>query len=329
MHGTINKLALATVLSALFAVPVRAEIELKAVSSLPVNIPEARMFVDDFVKSVNDRGKGSVQIKFLGGPEVNPPATAVAGLARGLFDIVYGPASYYAGSVPELLSLVGSNQPIEILRDNGAIDLLSDIWAKKSGVRILAWQGSSTQMHLYLTRKPEIMADGPSLKGLKIRSSPTYRGLLAALEGTPVDMKASDIFSGLERGVIQGLGWPSTGVPALGVARIVKYRIDPGFYRVNIVIAANAAKLKALPNAAREIVLSAALAHEKSTVAAISQTATKELTQLKSHGLQVVELPDTAAKRYLGTAYDIIWERIGKSAPEHASALKAKFYKAE
>ena len=87
--------------------------------------------------------------------------------------------------------------------------------------------------------------------------------------------------------------------------------------------------LQALPAAARQVVQSVALAHEKSTVAAIGQTAVKELAELKGHGAQVVELPEGPAKRYLTTAYDIIWERIGKTAAGNAPALKAKFYKSQ
>lgn len=328
MHRiTMQKLAIATAVAVFLATPVHAEVELKAVSSLPTTSPETKFFIEDFVNSLNKRGKGTIQIKFLGGPEVNPPRTALAGLERGLFDVVYGPASYYAGTLPELLSISGSNQPVEVVRSNGGIELLNRFWEKKSGVRILAWLGSATPMHLYLTRKPEITASGPSLTGMKIRSSPTYRALLTDLGGTPVGMKISDIYAGLERGLIQGVAFPRTGIPALGISRMVKYRIDPGFYRMNIVIIGDVDKVDGLPKAARDMLFSSALAHEKASIKMSNDAAVRELGELQKQGMQVIDLPQEGASRYLTKAYDIMWDRIAKDAPENAPQLKAKFYK--
>lgn len=55
--------------------------------------------------------KGVVQINYMGGPEVMPPARQAASLERGLIDILSAPASFYAGSVKEVDALLAVNKP--------------------------------------------------------------------------------------------------------------------------------------------------------------------------------------------------------------------------
>src|SRR5947209_1230315 len=71
-----------------------AETTLKLVSVFPsnhtFNIP-----VHEMIKSVNAKGKGVLQMQFIGGPEVVPPTEQLAALQRGVFDLFAGAASYY------------------------------------------------------------------------------------------------------------------------------------------------------------------------------------------------------------------------------------------
>ncbi len=39
-----------------------------------------------------------------------------------------------------------------------------------------------------------------------------------------------EVYTALERGVVDGYGWPITGIFDLGWHEKTKYRVDPGFY---------------------------------------------------------------------------------------------------
>ena len=73
---------------------------LKVVTVFPrnhtFNIP-----VFEMLNEVNAKGKGVLQLQYIGGPEAVPVTEQLAALQRGVFDIFVGAASYYDGQVPE------------------------------------------------------------------------------------------------------------------------------------------------------------------------------------------------------------------------------------
>ena len=89
--------------------------------------------------------------------------------------------------------------------------------------------------HLYLN-KPIV---GPDLTGLKIRITPVYRDFFQALGATVVQTPPGEVYTSLERGVVDGYGWPITGIFDLGWHEKTKYRVDPGFYTAEVSILVN------------------------------------------------------------------------------------------
>ena len=131
--------------AALFAFQVSAaEVTLKAVTGLLPTNPMTKSFRTNFVKPVNDSGKGVVQIKYLGAHNIVHPTKAAAALKRGVFDILHSPTSYYGGMVPENYALLAANLMPDVLRKNGGWKLLQEIYAKKAGSHLLAWGESLT-----------------------------------------------------------------------------------------------------------------------------------------------------------------------------------------
>ena len=77
--------------------------------------------------------------------------------------------------------------------------------------------------HLYLN-KP---IDKPDLKGLTIRVTPVYRAFFAELGANLVQTAPGEVYTALERNVIDGYGWPTQGILDLGWQEKTKYRVDP------------------------------------------------------------------------------------------------------
>ena len=76
--------ALAT-LSVAIAAPVAAETTLKASAALSKGREQTQSYINFFLNPINADGKGIVQTKFIGGPEVTPPRKQAAALKRGSF----------------------------------------------------------------------------------------------------------------------------------------------------------------------------------------------------------------------------------------------------
>ena len=226
-----------------FTGQVTAQTKISAISSLQQTNTLVKSFLANFLDVINKRGKGIVQINYVGAQDVVPPRKAAKAIKRGQFDLLHSPTSYYLGMVPEGYGLLAANQSPQTLRKNGGWEILEEIYAKKAGAWLIAWGESGTQYNTYLMARPKFDKDGvPDLTGTKMRATGTYRPLFKALGASTINMKSSEIYTGLQRGVVKGFGWPDVAVVPLGIHKLVKFRVTPAFYHTNTVVTMNLAK---------------------------------------------------------------------------------------
>lgn len=304
-------------------------VELKGIAALATNREMTQSFVRFFVGAVNEKGKGTIEIKFLGGPEVMPPDKQAAAVGRGAMDIAHVPSSYYAGTVPEGQAVLVSNMTPAEVRKSGGFDLLDQAHQKKMNVKVIAWGDAGGTYNTYLSKKPIMNADGSiSLKGYKMRSTATYRPLFTFLGATSIAMPSGDIFTAMQRGVIDGFGSPSSGLVALGVKGTTKYRIDPPYYNLNNLVMVNLNRWNALPQAAKDVLNAVAIAYEDQSTKFYLEFATKEEQELIAAGMEIIKLGGKAAQDYLDAANMAIWEQFEKRTDGATrQAFQAKFMK--
>ena len=163
---------------------------------------------------------------------------------------------------------------------------------------------------------------GPDLTGLKLRITPVYRDFFQALGATVVQTAPGEVYTALERGVVDGYGWPITGIFDLGWHEKTKYRVDPGFYsaEVSILINKNAwAKL----NEQQKRVISEAAAWIEAQAADVAKENEADIAKQKAAGIEVITLSDEFRKK----AYEAGWAGVIRQSPEHGAKLKALFAK--
>src|SRR5262249_43862543 len=147
------------------------------------------------------------------------------------------------------------------LRKNGGYDYMAALYAQKMNAILLARIVDDNPFHLYLNKR----IASPDLKGLKLRITPVYRDFFQALGGTVVQTAPGEVYTALERGVVDGYGWPITGVFDLGWNERTKYRVDPGFYSAEVSILINKTVWEGLSPSQQDVLRKAA---EKSEAAA-------------------------------------------------------------
>jgi len=302
-----------------------AEVTLRAVTGVPQSSKVAQVFLE-YVKRVNERGKGVVQIQYVGGPEVTPPPQQAAALERGLFDILHTPGSFYAGQVKEVDALLASNLSITEMRQNGAMAQIEKLWRESLNAHVLGWFDTTVAFHMYLTERPKTEPAGFDLTGLRLFTTPTYREFQEALGATPVAMSIGEIQTGLDRGLIQGYGWPDYGIVGLGFDRLTKFRLDPTYYRGNVMALINADKWASLDQAAKDVLTTVALEWEVAAAEFIAAEKEKELAALKANGMEIISLTGEAAMKYKQTAHDIAWKRLAERSPDQAERLRTLMY---
>ena len=299
------------------------QVTLRAYTGTESNLIYSKIFIDEFVAKVNDAGKGVVQIRYVGGPEITPSSKSAEALERGVVDIVYGPAGYYAGAVPEAYAMNASEKDAAELRADGDFEILDKIWQERINAKFLAWGLSDTGYALFFTEKPTITDKKLDLTGMKIRSQPTYKPLLDALGATPVSIPSAEFYTSLERGLVVGSGWPAVGLVGSGTDKLFKYRIAPDFYRSNHLIIINDDVWKKLSPEAQKILQDAALAYEKASVEKIGEVERTERAKLEAEGIKTLTLTGDALHDYQKKGRDALWAIVEKSSPHAAELRKA------
>ncbi len=302
-----------------------AKEELGAVTALQRSNTIAKAFIETYLNASN-AANGPVKIKYIGGQEVVPPRKAANALKRGQFDMLSCPTAYYIGTVPEGYALLAGNQGPRALRENGAWEILQEVYMKKAGAHLLAWGENMTSYNTYLMVMPKFRADGvPDLTGLKMRATGTYRPLFRALGASTINIKSSEIFTAIQRGTVVGFGWPDVAVVALGLHKIVKYRVTPNYYQTNQVLTVNPKVWDSLTEEQRTFLEKQALVYETESVKWLEARRAKEEEQMLAAGVKDIALQGDAAARYLDIAHQEIWTQL-KERSEYHDRLKPLMY---
>lgn len=324
--GAVAAVALAPVRDA------SAETVLKAVTGVSSRSVVSQVFLR-WVKVVNEKGKGLVRIDYMGGPEITPPFQQAQALKRGLFDILYAPAAFYAGDVKEVDALIASNVPVETMRKNGAMAYLNKLWRAQLNAHIIGWFDTYVRFQMYLDGGAKVNVPttpaglATMLKGIKMFTTPTFREFQIKLGATPVSLKITEIMSAMDKGVITGMGWPEYGMTGLGFTRVIKQRIDPNYYRGNIMTLINGRKWDSLPQKVKDFLTSEAIAYEiGASREFVKREIAREQGELKAAGMKVIELKGDVAKAYRKMAHDIAWARLARRSPSHVKKLRELMY---
>jgi TRAP-type C4-dicarboxylate transport system substrate-binding protein len=291
------------------------EIVLKAGSFLPLTVNFGEPF-KNFVDHVNAENKGVVQIRVVGGPEAVPPFQLGNAIKSGVLDMAVVPPAYYKGLMPEGDADILTKQSFTEQRKNGAWALLNKLHEEKVNAHYLAAYGDGVQFFIYL-RKP--IKNVSELKGLKLRSSPNYQAFFTALGATTVVTPPGEVYTALERGVIDGYGWPLWGIQDQGWDKYTKMRVEPGFYNVTCNILVNLPKWKSLTEAQRAALSKAATWLETEFPKWRAERNAKEAAYQKKAGIEVVNFGPGFEKQ----ANDIYWDELAKISPDNIAKLKA------
>ncbi len=319
--------AAAAALAGLAPTPAAAqEITLRALSFLPRNAGYTRSFLD-YVAAVNAAGKGTVQINYVGGPEVTPPIQQPPALRSGVVDMIFYPTGQSLNFAPEGQALDGSTTTPMEHRANGGLALLDAVWQKKMNAKILYHAAGGNAFFLFLVKAPKLAADGaPDLGGLRIRSAAPWVKFVEAIGGTNVVLPPQDVYTSLSRGVVDGTIWPIVGYRDFKWEQYTKIMVEPGFMRTNLLVIANLDKWKTLSPAAQALLEKLAIEHEKSSYEAFQQIEKQDRAALLADGVKPLELAGPARDAYLDKAYAAPWADIKARAPESYDGLRAKFY---
>jgi TRAP-type C4-dicarboxylate transport system substrate-binding protein len=207
-------------------------------------------------------------------------------------------------------------------RKNGAFDAINKVWNEKGNMQYLARMVENQPFHIYTNKK----VDKPDLSGQKIRITPVYRDFFQALNANVITTPPGEVYTALERGVVDGYGWPIGGIFDLNWHEKTKFRIDPGFYDAEVSLVMNLPAYRKLTDAQRAYLQKQLLALEAENTFWARYT-TEEVARQEKAGIQTIKFDAATSKAFHDKAYDIAWAGAAKQSPEVAARFKALFSK--
>ena len=293
---------------------IAADFNFKSISALPRKHPLNKP-LDDFTKRLHEYAGGTIKVRYLGGPDVTPVQEQMKGLTRGVTDLFYGPMSYYLGSIPEVQALNGSNRQAMEIRTTGGLAMLNTYTRKRLNAELLGYYGCGYTFYIYTSKKPKLDAAGlPDMTGWKLRAAPIYREMFAQFGASTVLVHVAEMYTALERGVVDGIGWIGPFATNFGWDKFLKYRITPPYWQGDIVLVMNMDKWNQLPHAQQRMFMRAAIESEIWAHELFDKYSKDEIVKLKERGMTNVDLEGEAAKKYLKAAYDIgVWKGMAKN----------------
>ncbi len=293
------------------------EVTLKAVSAFAEGTTFSRNF-ERFIKRVNDDGKGVIQINYLGGGgKVMNPFELGKAIQKGIVDIGNLPGAFYTNLVPEADAIKLSRFTIAQERKNGAWAYMNKLHNEKMNAQHLSRQKDCVPFHLYLNKK----IDKPDLTGLKIRVTPIYKAFFSSMNATTIRTAPGEVYTALERGAVDGYGWPTQGILDLGWQEVTKYRVDPPFYRASVEVLINLDTWKKLSDK-QKAVLNKASTWMESLCTEDLNINQQELERQAEAGIQAITFTGAMAKAYVEQAYTAGWAEFIKANPETGPKLK-------
>lgn len=312
-RGSAFALCASALAAATFAsAAVGAEVRLKAASFLPVRSIVAKQFVH-FVDEVNKQCAGKVNIGIVG-PEAVPSLEQWNALKNGVIDMHYGPPNYFRGAVPAGDVISAARVESAEQRKNGAWAMINASYNEKLNAHYLTHLFNGVRFHLYTT-KP---SSGGKFEGFRLRSVPIYDAFFKSLGANPVRMAPPEVHTALERGAVDGYGWPLWGIQDFGWQKYTKYRHDPGFISAAVAIVVNLDKWKGLEAGQRDCLSQmAAWVENEWPKWRAAESSLQEAAQ-KTAGIQVVQMGDAFAQH----AEEIYWTDLAKGDPEFVKKIR-------
>ena len=294
--------------------PKQKTIEWKMVTTWPPHFPMLGEGADNLAKWVEEMSGGRLKIKVYGGGELVPPLGVLDAVSQGTAEMGHGAAYYWAGKSPatQFFAAVpfGFNaQSINAwLYSGGGMEIWEEVY-KPFNVKPFVAGNTGVQMGGWFNKEINTIDD---LKGLKMRIPGLGGKVLAKAGGNAVLVAGGEIFTNLERGVIDATEWvgPFHDLK-MGFYKAAKYYYYPGWHECGTALEAmvNIDAWNTLPDDLKAIVEAATYKCNMwmlSEFEAKNNAALKELINV--HNVELRQFPEQVLKGLKGLAKEVLEE---------------------
>lgn len=294
--------------------------ELKGLTFVPKNHAIAAM-IPVWIDRVNAELKDVIKINFVGGPEVIPAFDQAEALRKGIIQVGFLPSAYYVGLLPEADAISLSKYDFKKEREPGGI---FDYYVERHKTINMMMLGTWCYDAFYLRVKKPVKGI-EDLKGLKMRTAAKYDKMMTKLGMVPVTVQFGEVFTSLQRGVVDGFGWSLLGPREVGWLEHCKYLIDIPFYpRQNTLILMNLDVWNKLSKKDQDKIIDITAKYEPDMRAYFEKKLDAEFKEYDKLGITRIKFSQEDTKKYLDASVTAMWEDLDKKVPEIAKEMKKR-----
>lgn len=234
----------------------------KMTTTWPPNFPVVGEGCKLLAEWVSQMSGGRMEITVYGGGELIPALEGFDAVSNGAVEMNHGAAYYWAGKVPaaQFFAAVpfgmNAQQMGAWIISGGGAELWEELYTPFNIQPILCGN-TGVQMAGWFKKEIKELSD---LKGLKMRIPGLGAKVLEKAGGTPVLVSGGEIYTNLERGVIDATEWIGPYHDYLmGFHEVAKYYYYPGWHEPGpaLEMLINKSKFESLPSDLQEIIRTA------------------------------------------------------------------------
>jgi len=265
--------------------------EMKLLSAFAPNFIFNVGATDNFKKNLEKNSGGKLKIRQFG-PDVIPTFEQFQPLQSGVFDFNFTHATYHAGTIGVGVAMDATIADPAKRRTSGLFDLLDKEY-NKLGVKLVSLPPVAPY---HFITKDALNGQKPSLNGMKMRSNPSLQNTILALGGSPVTMAGGEVYTALQKGVIDGAAWTLVGVKDFKWQEVAGYMVRPSFGSISMMITMNLKKYNSLPPEQKKWIDEAGKQTELDSDAFFKKLVDDEIKFLQAKGMKVTNMNATDAK---------------------------------
>ncbi len=299
--------------------PTPEQITIKVVTYRPLDNETLGGF-NMFMERVNERANEELIIEWVGGPEAIGARDQGIAVQTGVADMSVLPASFYPGLVQAAeMGKLSRISPQE-MRERGVYDYLLE-QHKEVGLYYLGRGAHSYGgwFRIFTNKKTETPYD---LVGQRIGRGSTAESLSRTLGIIPIRIPLGDVYTALERGMLDGSVHPLVGFTSYSWQEATKYMIDHAFFISNIVFIMNLDTWSRVPENLQNLMTEVAIEVEQDYPSIVAESEAREWQVMQEAGVEAITFSPADAEWYIEACYRGEWEKYMEKSPEVASIMK-------
>ncbi len=302
-----------------FAATISQSAEYRWLNSWDRNLPQVALFAEPYARAIEAASKGSIKLN-VSGPESVPSFEQLQPTASGAFHFLYTHGAYHFGTSPLLATAEAVGGTPAERKASGVFEAI-DRQYQKIGLKLLAMPMTPDGGYQIILKRPPT-ANG-DLQGHKIRGNPTYAAVIKLLGASMVTLPMGEIYTSVDKGVIDGFAFPTFGALESRYYEPAKYLLRASFGFSASAVLANLATWNKFSSAEKKIILDEGVKHEDKWLRESAQLIQDEEKTLIAKGMQVVQMGEAQRAKLKRAWSDGLWDNAAQKFKKETEEIRA------